>query len=129
MLTANGLKSTHDVQVVSQPDEFSEAAALCQRMRNENVVKIVGKVRQRQDPNPDLPSGNLELAVEDVQILNTVSQKMPFLPGDDVQLSEETRLRNRILDLRYLTNITRLPSTICSTRSKSAAKSLVILAS
>ena len=122
MLTANGLKITHDVQVVSQPDEFSEAAGLCQRMRNENVVKIVGKVRQRQDPNPDLPSGTLELAVEDVQILNTVSQKMPFLPGDDVQLSEETRLRNRILDLRYLTNITYIPSTTCSTDLRAQQK-------
>ena len=91
-------------QVVSQPDDFPEAAGDCQRMRNENVVRIIGKVRQRKDPNPNLPSGFLELAVEDVQILNTVSQKLPFLPGEEGQLSEETRLRNRVLDLRSATH-------------------------
>lgn len=89
------------LQAVSQPDAFPEAAAQCQQMRNENVVQITGKVRKRQDPNPRIPSGYLELAVESVAILNTVEQKLPFLPADDsAHLGEESRLRNRVLDLR-----------------------------
>lgn len=89
------------VQVVSQPDAFPEAASQCQRMRTENVVKVVGKIRKRQDPNPRIPSGYYELAVEDVEILNTVSQMLPFLPAEETVVGEETRLRNRVLDLRY----------------------------
>ena len=69
-------------------------------MRNENVVRIAGTVRQQKDPNPNLASSLLELAVEDVQILDTVSQKVPFVPWEEGQLSEETRLRNRVPDRR-----------------------------
>ena len=88
-------------QVVSQPDEFPDAAAACQRLRTENVIQISGTVRLRKDPNPGIPTGTLELAVEVVTLLNTVSQKLPFLPADETNVpGEETRLRHRVLDLR-----------------------------
>lgn len=89
------------MQVVSQPDEFPEAAAECQRLRAEYVVQVEGRVRLRKDPNPRIPTGKLELEVENVKLLNAVSRKLPFLPADeDGALGEETRLRHRVLDLR-----------------------------
>ena len=88
-------------QVVSHPDDFPEAAAACQRLRTENVIKVSGTVRLRKDPNPGIPTGTLELAVEAVSLLNAVTQKLPFLPADDTNVpGEETRLRHRVLDLR-----------------------------
>ncbi len=87
-------------QVVSQPDAHPEAAADCGRLRSEFVVRVSGKVRRRKDPNPRIPSGNLELAVTSVDLLNVLSKQIPFLPSEDEKLSEETRLRHRILDLR-----------------------------
>ena len=88
------------MQIISQPEEFPEAAAACQRLRNEYVVCVEGTVRLRKDPNPRIPSGKLELAASAVTVLNAVSQKLPFLPGDDALPREETRLRNRVIDLR-----------------------------
>jgi len=51
-------------QVVSQPDDFPEAAAECRRLRSEYVVQVQGLIRLRKDPNPRMASGNLELAVK-----------------------------------------------------------------
>ena len=90
-------------QIVSEPEEHPSAADACQRLRNEYVVRIDGTVRLRKDPNPRMPTGNLEVAVEAVTILNTVTRKLPFLPADDdATPGEETRLRHRVLDLRYI---------------------------
>lgn len=88
------------LQVVSQPDEHPQAAAECGKLRSEYVVQIKGKVRKRKDPNPRIPSGDLELAVTDVRLLNALGRQIPFLPSEEEKLSEETRLRHRILDLR-----------------------------
>lgn len=87
--------------MVSQPDEFPAAAAACQRLRPEYVVRVEGTVRLRKDPNLRIPTGKLEVAVESVTLLNAVTRKLPFLPADDdAPPGEETRLRNRVLDLR-----------------------------
>ena len=86
--------------MVSQPDEHREAAAACGRLRSEFVVQIKGTVRKRKDPNPRIPSGHLELAVTEVDVLNTLSKQLPFLPSEEEKLGEETRLRHRVLDLR-----------------------------
>ena len=42
------------------------------------------------------------MAVTQVDVLNVLGKPLPFLPGEDGQIGEETRLRHRILDLRYL---------------------------
>lgn len=48
-----------------------------------------------------MDTGMIELEVEDVTVLNSINTKLPFLPSDDgAQLSEEVRLRNRVLDIR-----------------------------
>lgn len=89
------------LQVVS-PDGDDDRAAALGRLRSEWVVRVTGTLRPRKDPNPALPTGDVELVADDVVLLNAVAAGgLPFLPADvDTDLGEETRLRHRVLDLR-----------------------------
>ncbi len=87
------------VQVVCDPDNavtFSSA----EKIRNEFVLKIVGKVRHRPEGtvNPHLVSGEVEVLIQSIEILNA-SLTPPFMM-DDEHLSESVRLEHRYLDLR-----------------------------
>ena len=87
------------MQVVFDPDS-PETFAIAERVRSEYVLRVTGKVRRRPagTENPALPTGQVELAVSDLEILNR-AETPPFqLDEDDV--NEETRLRYRYLDLR-----------------------------
>jgi len=86
-------------QVVFNPDR-KEAFAAAERVRGEFVLKVTGKVRRRPEGtvNPDLKSGEVEVLVHEVEILNP-SATPPF-QIDDENLSETVRLENRVLDLR-----------------------------
>ena len=64
------------------------------------MVQIQGELVKRSDPNPDLPTGQVELVPSQVTVLNTVPGALPLLPSDQSVPKEETRLRNRVLDLR-----------------------------
>ena len=73
-----------------------------EKIRSEYVVSIEGNLRARKDPNKKIPTGMVELEADAVTILNAVTSKLPFLPAEDTtQLSEEVRLKHRVLDLRY----------------------------
>lgn len=65
----------------------------------EDVIKVSGMVVRRESPNPVLPTGAVEVAVEELEIL-AKSKPLPFLPDEEVRASDETRLRFRFLDLR-----------------------------
>ena len=57
-----------------------------------------------QDPNPNIPSGKVEMIAEDVIMLNAISGGLPLSISEDPKAEEpkeETRLKNRVLDLRY----------------------------
>lgn len=71
------------------------------KLRNEDVIAVRGSVRQREGgPNPKLPTGAIELVVEELEVL-AKADTPPFQPGDESNLpGEETRLRYRYLDLR-----------------------------
>jgi aspartyl-tRNA synthetase len=86
-------------QVVFNP-ERKEAFAIGERVRGEFVLKVTGKVRRRPEGtvNPDLRSGEVEVLVHEVEILNP-SVPPPF-QLDDENLSETVRLEHRVLDLR-----------------------------
>jgi aspartyl-tRNA synthetase len=79
---------------------FEQAAAL----RSECVIRVTGKVRQRPagTNNPKIPSGEVELAASQLEVLN-VAEVLPF-PVDDPEVAskvnEELRLKYRYLDLR-----------------------------
>lgn len=88
------------LQVVS-PDGDDDLASTLGRLRAEWVVRVTGTLRPRKDPNPQLPTGDVELVADEVVLLNTVAGGLPFLPADtDADVGEETRLRHRVLDLR-----------------------------
>jgi aspartyl-tRNA synthetase len=86
-------------QVVFHPDA-QEAFGTAERIRNEFVLRITGKIRRRPEGtvNPDLRSGEIEVVAQEVEILNP-SVTPPFQIDDD-NLSETVRLENRVLDLR-----------------------------
>ena len=87
------------VQVVIDPDT-PEAFASAEKVRNEFVLKIVGKVRERPagTTNSNLISGEIEVLAKEVEVLNP-SLTPPF-QLDDENLNETTRLTHRFLDLR-----------------------------
>lgn len=87
------------VQAVIDPD-VPEAFSNAERVRNEYVLRVVGRVRRRPagTENPNLPTGAVEVLVRDLEILNR-SEPLPF-QLDDEDTSEEVRLRYRYLDLR-----------------------------
>ena len=66
----------------------------------EDVIRVVGTVRRRESPNPKLPTGEIEVVVDELEVLS-VSKPLPFpVDTDEPRASEETRLRYRFLDLR-----------------------------
>jgi aspartyl-tRNA synthetase len=87
------------VQVVIDPDT-PEAFAVADRVRNEFVLKIEGRVRRRPEgtTNPNIVSGQIEVLAKRIEILNA-SATPPF-QLDDENLSETVRLTHRVLDLR-----------------------------
>ncbi|MCX7956502.1 MAG: aspartate--tRNA ligase [Endomicrobia bacterium] len=88
------------VQVVFQPDN-SQIFSIAEKLKNEYVVKIRGKVRKRPEgtENPKLYSGEVEILCEEIEILN-YSKILPFEISEYKDVSEELRLKYRYLDIR-----------------------------
>ncbi|WP_018133486.1 aspartate--tRNA ligase [Effusibacillus pohliae] len=90
------------VQVVFNPD-FSppELMEQADRLRNEYVVSIQGKVVQREPGtvNPKLPTGEIEVQAVRMEILNA-AKNPPFYIQDNIDVDEMVRLKYRYLDLR-----------------------------
>ena len=78
------------------PEELSKEAS---KLRNEYVIEITGTVVERQSKNKNIPTGDIEVLVETLEILNTAKQT-PIIISDDENILEDTRLKYRYLDLR-----------------------------
>jgi aspartyl-tRNA synthetase len=63
------------------------------------VIKASGKVIERTSKNPKMPTGDIEIAVEELQILNS-AKTPPFQIEDETDGGEELRAKYRYLDLR-----------------------------
>jgi aspartyl-tRNA synthetase len=89
------------VQCVIDPEAAPDAHAVSQGWGAEYVVEIEGTViaREPQNVNPDLPNGDVEVQVESARLI-AASETPPFVIEDEPRTSEETRLRERFLDLR-----------------------------
>jgi aspartyl-tRNA synthetase len=89
------------VQLVFDPQIDADAHAAASSIRNEFVLGAKGAVRDRMEGavNPKLPTGEIEIAVGELEILN-VSETPPFMIEDDSTVDEEVRMRYRYLDLR-----------------------------
>lgn len=69
-------------------------------LSREDVVRVEGVVGRREAPNPDLPTGEVEVVVERLSVCSR-AKPLPFaIDEDEVRAGEETRLRFRFLDLR-----------------------------
>ena len=87
------------VQVVIDPDT-PEAFATADSSRNEFVLSITGRVRNRPEgtTNDKMVSGKIEILAKEIDILNAAAT--PPFQIDDENLSENVRLQNRVIDLR-----------------------------
>ena len=88
-------------QVVFNHELNAAVHEKAEELRNEYVIAAIGTVKKRDADtiNPNIPTGEVELVVEELRILN-VSKQLPFLPGDTVLANEEMRLKYRYIDLR-----------------------------
>jgi aspartyl-tRNA synthetase len=68
-------------------------------VRNEYILEVTGEVVLRQDPNPKLTTGAIEVKVTTVTIIND-AHLSPLIIADETDALEETRLKYRYLDLR-----------------------------
>jgi aspartyl-tRNA synthetase len=90
------------VQLVFHPDSSGEAFELAHRLRAEDVLSAAGTVvrRSAETVNPELPTGEFELAVSDAELLAD-AETPPFqIEGFSGEVGEDARLRHRYLDLR-----------------------------
>ncbi|MCK9493935.1 MAG: aspartate--tRNA ligase [Dehalococcoidia bacterium] len=91
--------STGLVQVVAFPEDAGFATA--ESVRSEYVVQVQGEVARRKEgtENADLPTGEIEVRVASLRVLNE-AETPPFPVNQDTEVAESTRLRYRYLDLR-----------------------------
>lgn len=98
------------IQIVSDPTKNPESHKIFEQLRDEFVISASGTVTARPEDtfNPNLPTGNVEIYPESIEILNA-AKTPPFIISDDQDVNEDLRLKYRYLDLRrpkILNNLT-----------------------
>ena len=92
------------IQIVSDPQRTPESYNDAETLRNEYVVKVTGRVTARPDDslNPKLPTGEVEVYADQIELLNSVRKRLPFQVSttDNEPVREDLRLKYRYLDLR-----------------------------
>ena len=73
--------------------------AEAEKLGREYVIQVVGTVSERENKNPKLPTGDIEIAVSSLRILNP-SEVPPFTIEDDTDGGDDLRMKYRYLDLR-----------------------------
>lgn len=88
-------------QVVFAPESGQEMVEVGRALRSEDVISVTGNVAPRPEDteNPDLATGQIEVRVRQVKVLNK-SKLPPMKPSSKEQPGEDLRLRHRYLDLR-----------------------------
>ena len=89
------------VQIVFNPEMAPEAHATAGSLRNEWVIQVTGQVGRRLEgsENPNLATGDVEIAADGLSVLNE-SKTPPFYVNEDGEVDELLRMRYRYLDLR-----------------------------
>lgn len=89
------------VQIVFDPTFTQEAHEQAKNLSNEDVISILGQVKHRGkgNINPDMPTGEIEVAAQEIKILNK-AEMLPFTVENEVKAGEELKLKYRYLDLR-----------------------------
>ena len=84
-------------QLIVDPE--NQCYDLAVSLKSEYVIKVTGKVVERSSKNPNMPTGDIEVLVDELVILNE-AELPPLLIQDQTDALEETRMRYRYLDLR-----------------------------
>lgn len=89
------------VQIVFNPDYSGEALQIADKVRSEYVLAVTGKVVKRDEEtiNRNLPTGEIEVQITDIEVLNA-AKTPPFFIEDGVEVDESLRMKYRYLDLR-----------------------------
>ncbi|MDA0769820.1 MAG: aspartate--tRNA ligase [SAR202 cluster bacterium Casp-Chloro-G4] len=89
------------VQVVFNPENAPEAHGIAEQLRSEWVVQVIGEVTKRPEgsENPNLPTGQIEVAINQITVLNE-SKTPPFYINEESEVDEFIRLKYRYMDLR-----------------------------
>ncbi|NLK90489.1 MAG: aspartate--tRNA ligase [Clostridiales bacterium] len=87
------------IQIVFDNNISQTAFKDAEQLGSEYVITVKGKVYERQSINPNMPTGQIEVFAEDMEILNQ-SETPPIYIKDDDDVSENLRLKYRYLDLR-----------------------------
>lgn len=90
------------MQIVFDNDISQVAFENAEQLGSEYVITIKGKVYERESINPNMPTGEIEVFAEEMEILNQ-SETPPIYIRDDDDVSENLRLKYRYLDLRKST--------------------------
>ena len=85
------------IQLVVNPD--NKNYKLADSLKSEYVIQVSGKVVERSSKNNNILTGDIEIEVESLEILNT-SLELPFTIDDNTNALEDTRLKYRYLDIR-----------------------------
>jgi aspartyl-tRNA synthetase len=92
------------VQIVSDPERTPDSYHGAEALRSEYVVKITGRVtgRPADSLNPKLPTGEVEIYADEIELLNAVRKQLPFqvATAENESVREDLRLKYRYLDLR-----------------------------
>lgn len=85
-------------------------------VRQEYILQVTGTVAERKDKNPALPTGDIEVIVEDFDVVNS-AKVTPLIIADETDALEDTRMKYRYLDLRRPVMQNRLMMRAAITRS------------
>lgn len=86
-------------QLVFDTDHYSGDFEQVKKLSIEDVISIQGQVRLRDNANPELPTGDIEVQVQGLEILNETAP-LPFMINDRQSATEDFRLKYRYLELR-----------------------------
>ena len=85
------------IQLIVRPEnKFYDIAT---SLKSESVIKVVGKISERESKNPKIPTGDIEVIVDELELINQ-SADIPFEISDNTTALEDTRLKYRYLDIR-----------------------------
>src|SRR5690606_26129356 len=87
------------VQLIFNMETDEDLCLQARKLGREDVIQVKGKVRERSNKNPDLPTGDVEVVVDTITVLNK-SKLPPFTIENDTDGGDDLRMKYRYLDLR-----------------------------
>ncbi len=85
------------IQLIINPD--NKCYNIAESLKTEYVIRAVGEIKERTNKNANLPTGDIEVNVKELELINTATE-LPFEISNSSNVSEELRLKYRYLDIR-----------------------------